>query len=205
MHHEATHRRGSGLASGGRGTASPRRGRDGGDRQRDHLSGRVRQARPRQARRDDPRHGVLDRLDDQGDHRRAAMQLVEQGKLSLDAPIGKVLPDLAALQVFEGFDATASRCCAPPSARSRSGICSPTRRAIATTSGTPRWAGTWSTPASRASRPARTSRCTIPLVFDPGESWEYGINIDWAGKAVEAVSGKRLDAYLKTTFSRRSA
>jgi len=35
----------------------------------------------------------------------AAMQLVEQGKLSLDAPIGKVLPDLASPQVLEGFDA----------------------------------------------------------------------------------------------------
>src|ERR1700693_6086018 len=35
----------------------------------------------------------------------AAMQLVEQGKLSLDEPIGKVLPDLAAPQVLEGFDA----------------------------------------------------------------------------------------------------
>src|SRR6202035_1534966 len=34
-----------------------------------------------------------------------AMQLVEQGKLALDAPIGKVLPDLAALKVLEGFDA----------------------------------------------------------------------------------------------------
>ena len=34
-----------------------------------------------------------------------AMQLVEQGKLSLDAPIGKVLPDLAAPMVLEGFDA----------------------------------------------------------------------------------------------------
>src|ERR1700726_2067600 len=34
-----------------------------------------------------------------------AMQLVEQGKLSLDEPIGKVLPDLAAPQVLEGFDA----------------------------------------------------------------------------------------------------
>src|SRR5260370_15292633 len=34
-----------------------------------------------------------------------AMQLVEQGKLSLDAPIGKVLPDLAAPLVLEGFDA----------------------------------------------------------------------------------------------------
>src|SRR6267378_6213185 len=35
----------------------------------------------------------------------AGMQLVEQGKLSLDEPIGKVLPDLAAPQVLEGYDA----------------------------------------------------------------------------------------------------
>ena len=35
----------------------------------------------------------------------AAMQLVEQGKLSLDGPIGKLLPDLASPQVLEGFDA----------------------------------------------------------------------------------------------------
>src|SRR5690349_3983304 len=34
-----------------------------------------------------------------------AMQLVEQGRLSLDGPIGKVLPDLAAPQVLDGFDA----------------------------------------------------------------------------------------------------
>ncbi|MCW5622412.1 MAG: beta-lactamase family protein, partial [Burkholderiales bacterium] len=38
---------------------------------------------------------------------------------------------------------------------------------------------------------------TTPLLFDPGERWEYGINIDWAGKMVEAVSGQRLGAYLQ--------
>jgi CubicO group peptidase (beta-lactamase class C family) len=36
-----------------------------------------------------------------------------------------------------------------------------------------------------------------PLLFDPGERWEYGINIDWVGKMVEAVSGKTLGAYMK--------
>ena len=36
-----------------------------------------------------------------------------------------------------------------------------------------------------------------PLVFDPGEGWEYGINIDWVGKAVEAVSGQTLEVYLR--------
>src|SRR6201996_8358448 len=35
----------------------------------------------------------------------AAMQLVEQGKLSLEEPVAKVLPELAAPQVLEGFDA----------------------------------------------------------------------------------------------------
>ncbi len=36
-----------------------------------------------------------------------------------------------------------------------------------------------------------------PLATDPGTRWEYGTNIDFVGKAVEAVSGKKLDAYLR--------
>jgi CubicO group peptidase (beta-lactamase class C family) len=32
----------------------------------------------------------------------------------------------------------------------------------------------------------------LPLVFDPGERWDYGINIDWVGKAVERASGRTL-------------
>jgi CubicO group peptidase (beta-lactamase class C family) len=36
-----------------------------------------------------------------------------------------------------------------------------------------------------------------PLCFDPGERWEYGINIDWVGRIVEATSGKSIDAYLR--------
>ncbi len=35
-----------------------------------------------------------------------------------------------------------------------------------------------------------------PLVADPGDAWEYGPGIDWAGKAVEAVSGQRLADYM---------
>jgi hypothetical protein len=33
-----------------------------------------------------------------------------------------------------------------------------------------------------------TASLNAPLLFDPGEGWECGINIDWAGRAVEAVS-----------------
>ena len=38
---------------------------------------------------------------------------------------------------------------------------------------------------------------TTPLIAEPGDKWEYGINIDFVGKAVEAASGRRLDDYLK--------
>jgi len=42
--------------------------------------------------------------------------------------------------------------------------------------------------------PITASRASImtPLLFDPGERWEYGSNIDWCGQIVEAVRGKRL-------------
>ena len=36
---------------------------------------------------------------------------------------------------------------------------------------------------------ALAAALTTPLLFDPGERWNYGINIDWVGKMVEAVSG----------------
>jgi methyl acetate hydrolase len=36
---------------------------------------------------------------------------------------------------------------------------------------------------------------TAPLVFDPGARFEYGINCDWLGRVIEAVSGQPLDAY----------
>jgi methyl acetate hydrolase len=127
----------------------------------------------------------------------AAMQLVEQGKLSLDAPIGKVLPDLAAPQVLEGFDANGE-----PRLR-------PAKRAITLrhlmthTAGFcyNMWNGDMVQYLEKTGLPAVTTckndALKTPLMTDPGTRWEYGINIDFVGKAIEAVSGKRLDAYLR--------
>jgi CubicO group peptidase (beta-lactamase class C family) len=36
-----------------------------------------------------------------------------------------------------------------------------------------------------------------PLMFDPGEHWQYGTSIDWVGRIVESISGKPLDVYLR--------
>src|ERR1700693_98074 len=127
----------------------------------------------------------------------AGMQLVEQGKLSLDEPIGKVLPDLAAPQVLEGFDAS-------DEPRLRPAKKPITLRHLMThTAGFAydMWNGDMVKYLEKTGTPGVTScknaALKTPIMTDPGTRWEYGTNIDFVGKAVEAVSGKRLDAYLR--------
>jgi methyl acetate hydrolase len=130
----------------------------------------------------------------------AVMQLVEQGRLDLDAPAGTLAPELAAAQVLEGFD-DAGR----PRLR-------PAKRAVTLRHLLTHTAGfgydTWHPDLFRYYQktglpPANTGRLealTAPLVFDPGDRWLYGINIDWAGRLVELATGQRLGAYMKTNI-----
>ena len=125
----------------------------------------------------------------------AAMQLVERGKLSLEAPVPAIDPALASPQVLEGFDAAGA-----PRLR-------PAKRPITLRHLLTHTAGfcyeTWDADMARyvpaSGMPSTTTgkmaALRMPLVFDPGERWEYGINIDWVGRLVEAVSGQPLDAY----------
>ena len=107
-------------------------------------------------------------------------------------------PSSAKLEVLEGFDAAGKpEDAARASATSRCAICSPTPRASATTSGAPTSRATWRRPGRPRSSPAQNAALTTPLLFDPGERWDYGISIDWAGKMVEAVSGQKLGRYMK--------
>ena len=130
----------------------------------------------------------------------AAMQLVEQGKLSLDGPIADVLPVLANAKVLDGFDADGT-------ARLRPAKRPITLRQLLThTSGFTY--DIWNADMGRymqAHQVPGVISCehkalTTPLVFDPGERWEYGIGIDWAGKAVEAASGQKLGQYMKANI-----
>jgi CubicO group peptidase (beta-lactamase class C family) len=126
-----------------------------------------------------------------------AMQLVEQGKLSLDEPIGKLLPDLASPQVLEGFDAQGQ-----PKLRPASKPIT-LRQLMTHTAGFcyELWNADKASYLEKTGTPGITTcqnaALKTPIASDPGTRWEYGTNIDFVGKAVEAVSGKRLDAYLR--------
>ena len=125
----------------------------------------------------------------------AAMQLVEQGKLALDGPIAEVLPELAAPRVLEGFDAEGE----PRLRAARRPIT--LRHLITHTAGFVYdiWNPQMGRYMERNGVPGiitcQNAALALPLTFDPGERWDYGINIDWVGKAVERVSGQRLGDY----------
>ena len=127
----------------------------------------------------------------------AAMQLVENGKLGLERPASEVVPELAAAKVLEGFDAAGKpRLRAPKrpitlrhllthTAGFGYEIWDPAIAQYQTATGTP------------GITTCTNAALTTPLMFDPGDRWEYGINIDWVGKVVEAMSGQKLDRYFQ--------
>jgi methyl acetate hydrolase len=129
-----------------------------------------------------------------------AMQLVEQGKLSLDGPIADVLPVLGQTQVLDGFEKDGQ-----PRLR-------PAKRPITLRHLMTHTAGfsydIWSSDIAAYQKArdipgiisCQNKALSTPLLFDPGERWEYGINIDWIGKAVEAASGQKLGAHMKANL-----
>lgn len=122
----------------------------------------------------------------------AALQLVEDGKLDLDAPAKKYLPEIGKAQVLEGFDSAGK-----PKLRAPKRDIT-TRMLLLHTAGfgyeffNEHYLRLVQDHGQVSVVSGTRAALSTPLLFDPGEAWEYGSNIDWAGQVVEAIAGKRL-------------
>ncbi|MDQ1634502.1 MAG: methyl acetate hydrolase [Frankiaceae bacterium] len=120
------------------------------------------------------------------------LQLVEQGALDLDAPAKNYAPALGEISVLDGFDPDGAPVLRPP------------KRDITTRMLLLHTAGfgydffneNYNRLATDHGQPsiiqASPQALRTPLLFDPGEQWEYGSNVDWAGQVVEGITGQRL-------------
>ena len=127
----------------------------------------------------------------------AALQCVEEGLIDLDAPAREYLPEIGDLEVLDvlGDDGTVRT---RPPARDITA-----RMLLLHTSGLAydlfdlRYA---KLARERLRHPSSTplhDMLRTPLLHDPGERWTYGTSIDWLGRVVAAVRGRRLDAVLQ--------
>jgi methyl acetate hydrolase len=127
----------------------------------------------------------------------AAMILMDRGKLDPDTPVAEILPEFAKKQVLEGFDAEGKPLLRPPRTQA-------TVRHLAThMSGLTYefWNAELQRYLQSTGQPSALSGLRegldYPLMFDPGQRWEYGIGIDWLGQVVEKVDGRAIDTFCR--------
>ena len=124
----------------------------------------------------------------------AAMILIDRQQLDFDTPVAEIIPAWDDLQVLEGFDGTT------PIWRSPARVA--TIKHLAThTSGLcyDSWHDGMKAYRRHSDVPSfltgKAHAFDNPLMHDPGTRWGYGMGIDWLGRVVEVVDGRRIDAF----------
>jgi CubicO group peptidase (beta-lactamase class C family) len=133
----------------------------------------------------------------------ALMKLYEKGAFQLDDPLSKYAPEFADMKVFNGVDASGNT------------ILKPANRPITIRDITRHTAGFASSNhehlgklVSEADVMNRNNTLTemaqrlskLPLAFQPGEEWSYGISVDVQAYLVERLSGQPFDEFIKTNI-----
>ncbi|KMP09481.1 transesterase [Coccidioides immitis RMSCC 3703] len=121
----------------------------------------------------------------------AALQCVERSLIQLDDDVAQILPDLAALEILEGYNSDTREWILRKrknaiNLRSAEGL-SPLHRQYNKAMGRPK----------ALDGPTITTRYTSPLLFEPGTSWGYGTGLDWAGLLVTRLTKMNLEEYMK--------
>lgn len=137
----------------------------------------------------------------------AIMQLSEQGKLNLDDPVSKFIPEFKSPRVMTKFNETDTTWESRPANREITikhllthtsgipyGFMSPNEMgAIYAKNQVPDGANHLNT--TLENKMATLGK--LPILFDPGEKWNYGLSTDVLGRVVEVVSSMNLDSYTK--------
>jgi CubicO group peptidase (beta-lactamase class C family) len=130
----------------------------------------------------------------------ALMQLYEQGLFQLDDPVGRFIPELGALTVWSP-DGDPVPCSSPMTVQ----------HLLTHTSGLTygflmesevdalyRERGVGTLEHGGTLESMVTALASLPLLFEPGTRWNYGVSTDVCGRLVEVLSGQSLDAYIRT-------
>jgi len=125
----------------------------------------------------------------------AALQLVEQGKVKLDEPVAQHLPQLAKLEVLDGFDSETGK---PKLRPARTPVT--LKHLLTHTSGI--CYDIWDPDMFRYTQANGRVPVVPPLMFEPGTRWQYGMGVDWAGRLVETLSGMTLEEYFQVKILR---
>ena len=132
----------------------------------------------------------------------AIMSLYDQGKLNLDDKVSKYIPEFLDTQVYKELDGKHSF---EPQKTPLT-----IRHLLTHTSGIPYgWESSYTDSIYNVRQHMRKDWtleemtkdiATIPLKFQPGTKYNYGLGIDIAGYIVEVVSGEKLNNYFKTVI-----
>lgn len=137
----------------------------------------------------------------------AIMILFQQGKLTLDEPVADFIPEFRHQLVIDKYhaadttyttvaakrDITIRDLLTHSSGIDYADIGTETGRAIYAKAGIP--SGLGHIDATLLGKMKMLGK--LPLMFQPGEKWQYGLNMDLLGCLVEVISGKSLDQFFQ--------